>query len=65
MPVTNYEVKMQQYGEALMKYRRGLINHQEMMALCDKAEQTYLQWLESNRTGTVEYDLASHQSIKV
>ena len=32
--------KLAEYGLALMKYRRGLITHDEMMALADKAEQT-------------------------
>lgn len=29
------------YGQALMKYRRGLITHDEMMAQADKVERRY------------------------
>lgn len=35
------------YGKALMKYRRGMITHAEMMAQADKAEKQYREYLES------------------
>lgn len=35
------------YGKALMRYRRGLITHDEMMAEANKAETQYREYLES------------------
>ena len=37
-----YDKKRYAYGDALMKYRRGMITRDEMMALADRAEHDYL-----------------------